>query len=123
MPKAIKITPNSIEEIDHHPWKDPYHEKKSWDCFCLHQPLHWEHKRFRLCAVIHGRFQPHDEYNPLATEIWQKLRCRYQPVDMKIFGIMFITNENEDDIIDFVRDDLEYIIDKMQNSTLKYREP
>ena len=41
---------------------------------------------------------------------------------MKIFGIMFITNENEDDIIDFVRDDLEYILDKMQNGTLKYPE-
>ena len=124
MPKAMKITPNGIEEIDNI-YNDPDYKNrrvtKSWDPWALNLPMHWEHKKFKLCVLIPGFFdgQP---FNPTATDIYQKLKCQYQAVPDLIYGTMFITNEDEDEIIDFVKDDLDYILSKISGE-LKYNKP
>ena len=121
MPKAMKITPNSIEQIDHFSDDPDYKNRevtKSWDCWLLNLPMHWEHKKFKLCVVIPGFFEG-QPFNPTATDIYQKLRCQYHPINERIYGTMFITCEDEDEIIDFVKDDLDYIFSKMSGE-LKY---
>jgi len=51
------------------------------------------------------------------------LRSAYRPIfDDGGYGTMFITNEDENGIIDFVKDDLDYILSKISGE-LKYNKP
>ena len=119
----MKITPNSIEQIDNI-FDDPDYKNrevtKSWDPWALNLPVHWEHKKFKLCVVTTGFFEG-QPFNPTATAIYQKLRCQYQPIHERIYGTMFIGNEDEDGRIDFLKEDLDYIFSKISGE-LKYKD-
>ena len=125
MPKAMKITPNIIEEIDD-VFKDPDYKNrkvtKSWDPWALNLPIHWEHKKFNLCVIIPG-FHDGQPFNKTATAMFWMLRSAYRPIfDDGVYGTMFITNEDENGTIDFVKDDLDYILNKMVGEIKYIRE-
>ena len=104
MPKAIKITPCSIEEVED--WKtDQDYINNTAGAFCLNVPTTWKHKKYNLSVIILDKFEHYHEFNALATKVFQALKCSYGPVEELVFGFMFICNEDEEDLIHFTLDD------------------
>ena len=57
-------------------------------------------------------FMPGDPPNPLATTIFRKLYCNGGEVDDAIPGVVFLSNETDEDVVDFAREDFAYLFTK-----------
>ena len=113
--KCIKVsTKGTITQIT----EDEQEEEtkgRTQSCYALPIPQFWEHERtFILSVVMNDMFTDADCVNIPGTIIWNHLRFEDpQPVE-PIYGNMYIYNENEDEIIDFLMDDFIYILSKMK---------
>ena len=80
----------------------------------LNVPEHWEHKRCRLTMTMMDAFDCEDdpcgdELNVLATTIYRRTRSENYTPDDRIYGTVYIGNENANEVIDFTKEDLTYI--------------
>jgi len=113
MPTALKITLDTVEEIEVSSGgsfiqdEEYQSHKRPWDSHCLSMCEHWKHKKFRLSMVYWDMFHPdEDDENPLATYLYRRLKN----YDGLIYGPVYIMNEDRDGIIDFTKEDLKYIL-------------
>ena len=121
MPKAIKISPNKIEELDE--WrKDEEYINTVISGYALLLPEFWQYKKYKLTVFVLDRVDESHVFNPLATHLYRSLRSKYEPVEDTIFGLMYIVNENENETIDFTMKDLTYILNKCKNIQYEKRD-
>ena len=129
MPKALKITSDSVEEIEVSNSggfiqdEEYQSHKRAWDSHCLSMCERWKHKQFRLSMVCWDMFYPEeDDENFLATYIYRRLK-NYggRPEDI-MYGPVYITNEDRDGIIDFTKEDLKYILESINEYPISTRE-
>ena len=120
MPKALKISCDTVEEIEvsnncEFIQDEEYQSHvRSWDSHCLSRCERWKHRRFRLSMVCWDMFYPEeDEENLLATYIYRRLKHYGGRLEDLIYGPVYITNEDENGIIDFTKQDLKYILEKL----------
>lgn len=85
---------------------------RNYTGYALQVPETWEHKKFRLTMTMLDVFMPGDPPNPLATMLFRKLYCNGGGIDDAIPGVVFISNETADDIVDFTTDDFAYLFTK-----------
>ena len=114
--KCIKITPTGIFEIYNYK-KDRAYKNTVFTDISLEKPEYWEYNKFRLTMITKDIFNDDDKYNHLASYLCKKLTLYEE--DHHIFGTVFLYNEHEyeNEILDFTRDDLNYIMDKIKETT------
>ena len=116
MVKGIKITTNG-ETIEFDDNDDEYNNVEK-DGYSLMLPERWEHKKYKLAFMVECYSQ---EYNALGSYLYNRMYLHHQDIDGSIFGDVFIMNENEKDIIDFTKDDMDYILDKLKKYQKLYK--
>ena len=129
MPKALKITSDSVEEIEVSNSgafiqdEEYQSHKRPWDSHCLSMCERWKHKQFRLSMVCWDMFYPEeDDENFLATYIYRRLKSyNGRPEDL-MYGPVYITNEDRDGIIDFTKEDLKYILESLKEYPISGKE-
>lgn len=118
MKQAIKILPNS-EIVLLSDWQNDNDYINNITCgYSLSLPQFWENKKYKLSIFILDEFKDKDQFNYLATILYNKLKSQYGENEDKVFGFMIICNEDEDKNIDFTIDDINYIISNLDN--IKY---
>ena len=109
--KVIKISVlGDVSEID---GEQQRHETKgrTQSAHSLPFPEYWEHDRkFRLSITMLDRFEPGDDLNKQATILFNRLRTSRCLADTIIRGDVYISNETDEDIIDFTQDDFNYVL-------------
>ena len=139
MPKALKITSDSVEEIevsnDGAFIQDEEYQshKRPWDSHCLSMCERWKHRQFRLSMVCWDMFHPEeDAENILATYVYRRLKhysgcipgggdAGGRPDDL-MYGPVYITNEDTDGIVDITKEDLRYILEQLNEYPISSRE-
>ncbi len=107
--KALKITPNNIIEIENDR-KDEFY-KNFLAGYAIYYPSIWKHKKYNLAMFMKDLFDKNDQYNHIATLIYDNLKIPNQILDQKIYGDIIITNEDEKgNSCNFTKDDLDYLL-------------
>ena len=129
MPKALKITSDSVEEIEVSNSgqflldADYQSHERAWDSHCLSMCERWKHRQFRLSMVCWDMFHPEeDAENILATYVYRRLKHYSGRPDDLMYGPVYITNEDTDGIIDFTKEDLRYILEQLNEHPISSRE-
>ena len=129
MPKALKITSDSVEEIevsnDGAAIQDEEYQshKRPWDSHCLSMCERWKHRQFKLSMVCWGMFYPEeDDENLLATYVYRRLKYYGGRPEDLMYGPVYITNEDMNGIIDFTKEDLKYILEQLSEYPISSRE-
>ena len=108
--KAIKITPYNIKQINNIN-DDIEYTGNILNGLLLDLPLKWKFNKYILTMFTKDIYTSDDIYNPLATYLYSKLKCNFSD---NIFGSVFICAEDNDSIIDFTINDLNYLIAKIK---------
>ena len=107
--KVIKISVfGEVVEIDEEQEREET-KGRTHSGYCLSFPERWGHDRkFRLTMTMLDIFEPGDDLNMRATIVFNRLRTtvKWTP----IHGDVYIANETDEEIIDFTKDDFEYVL-------------
>jgi len=108
--KVIKITPFNIKQLDNINDDDDY-KNYIHNGLLLDLPIKWKYNKYLLTMFTKDIYTSDDIYNPVANYLFSKLKCTLS--DNQLYGSVFICSENNDSIIDFTIDDLNYLISKI----------
>ena len=123
MPKALKISGFTITEIEYSNdspcIRDEEYKLRTFDTHALCKTEAWGYKKFRLGFVCWDTFRDEDnDYNILGTYIYRMLKDRRGDIlDDIIPGPVYLINEDRDGIIDFTKEDLNYILHRSSLDT------
>ncbi len=104
----MKIIPDGkVVEVSEEE-EDELKSIRIWDGWSLYVPQHWKgDRKFRLTLTFH---EETDVFNPLATRLLYDLRHPTVKTKDVICGTAFLSNETLQKLIDFSKEDFEYII-------------
>ncbi len=111
MVKSVKITPDGkVVEVSEEE-EDELKSSRNWDGRSLLVPEHWKRDRkFRLTLTFPDMYEDIDLFNPLATRLLYDLRHPTVKSKDVICGTAFLSNETFQQLIDFTKEDFEYIV-------------
>ena len=113
MPTSVKITTDSkIVEVSEEQENQEI-AGRQYDYRVLYTTQHWKFKKYTLTLTFPDRCEETDKFNPMATLIYRHLRHPNVIPDDYICGTAYISNETEDDLIDFTKDDFNYRLGNM----------
>ena len=110
---TVQITPDGRATEMSSEEADEQKGERIYNGAALNVPEHWEHKRYRLTMTMLDTFDCEDdpcggEINVLATTIYRRMRSENYTPDDRIYGAVYIGNENANEVIDFTKGDLTY---------------
>ena len=119
MTKAVKIIPREVSEIvDFRNDKD--FVKYEFDGYALETPVVWFRREYCLTIFVLAGADERDGYNDLATKIFNRLygeldhtTNEYMDPVQKIYGPVYICNEDADGQADFDFTDWCYLLKKL----------
>jgi hypothetical protein len=108
---GVKISPNQeIEEINSE--NNKQFNEMDKDGYSLLVPEIWEYKKYRISFFVENYAT---EYNVLATALFNLLYIPNQEQNQKIYGNVYLMNEDDEKEINFTIQDLEYIKDQVKH--------
>ena len=112
MVKSVKITPDGkVVEVSEEE-EDELKQSRNRDGRSLLVPEHWKRDRkFRFTLSFLDMYGDTDLFNPpLATRLLYDLRHPTVKTKDVICGTAFLSNETLQNLIDFTKDDFDYIV-------------
>ena len=109
MVKSIMITPDGKYHEVSQEEETAAMRGRRYIGYGLQVPKTWEHKKLRLTVTMLDQFTPEDPPNSWATVLFRKLYSNGGGVDDEIPGLVFISNETDNEVIDFTMEDFVYI--------------
>ena len=111
MVNSVKISPNcKVVEVSEEE-EDELKSSRNWDGRSLLVPEHWKNDRkFHLTLTFPDMYEDTDTFNPLATRLLYELRHPTVQSNDVICGTAFLSNETLHKLIDFTKEDFEYIV-------------
>ena len=108
---GVKISPSQeIEEINAETNKEFIEMDK--DGYSLLVPENWAFKKYRISFFVENYAS---QYNLLATELFNLLYIPNHKEDQKIYGHVYLMNEDDEKEINFTIQDLYYIKDQLKH--------
>ena len=115
MVKSVKITPDcKVVEVSEEE-EDELKSSRNWDGRSLLVPEHWKNDRkFHLALTFPDMYEDTDTFNPLATRLLYELRHPTVKSNDVICGTAILSNETFEQLIDFTKEDFQYIINTLK---------
>ena len=114
MPKAVKIDVCGVmTEVDNMFADEDYRKMKTHDSWALHVPMKWQ-PSFRLSLVCKGIFEEDDDFNLTASFLYYHLYSNNGKPSSGIVETVWITNEDENGLVDLTVQEVRSILEKVK---------